>query len=101
MANRSLPLSCHRGNIEGVSAASLGAQNSSRNPCPRKIIHNLLVTITAELDRDEHLREVLKQPFIRGLTSVKTPCFIAFLALFRFFVRARTVYPFFRAFTDC
>lgn len=101
MANRSLPLSCHRGNIEGVSAASLGAQNSPRNPCPRKIIHNLLVTITADLDRDEHLREVLKRPFIRRLTSVKTPCFIMFLALFRFFVRARTVSPFFRAFTDC
>jgi hypothetical protein len=101
MAHRSLPLSCHRGIIEGLSAASQGAQNSRPNRCPRKIIHSLLVTFTAELDRKERLRTVPKRRFIRGLTSVKTLYFTAFLALFRLFVRARTVLPFFRAFTDC
>jgi hypothetical protein len=87
--------------IEGPSEPFPAAQNSRRNPCPRKIIHNFLAAITAELDRNERLREVPKQQLIRGLTSVKKPCFIEYFALFRLFVRARTVLPFSRAFTDC
>ena len=86
---------------EGLSEATAKAPEGHRRPCRQKIIHNFFGSGKAHLDRMTPPPDGPERQVVRRLTTAETPGFIAFLRRFQEFVRARTVRPFSRAFTDC
>jgi len=66
-----------------------------------KNIHNFFAAYTQHLDTAQPLKQALKAAFFRRLMNEKSPCFIDFFEQIAVFVRARTVWPISRAFTDC